>query len=903
MQELEGLTKKQFENTLKYVDEIINNLPDKALFELLSGYDNDVERLFSELLSQTSKIINYNKNSIDSEKLGYLSNLEKAFDDQLKIISYNYFKTTCLPNFNQGWRNLEWGNLVQLYDYLGVLAARSHGKCFSKGTKVIMWDGTIKSIENIEVGDKVMGPDNKPRTILSLHSGVDDMYEVEQKLFKNYTVNSRHDMYFKKWSTKKHKIVYDEFLAEEVVMEAKDFFNKNKYFYDRIFGVGINGWDLPEKNLLIEPYFLGLWLGDGNSTKAEIASIDFEVIDYVIDYTKRLELDLWHPEESIVYGMVSPKWMKPKEGSNLMLNRLKKYNLLNNKHIPEEYLTASRKQRLELLAGLIDSDGHKPKDKKNSFVFTQKDISFCKQFQKLCWSLGFRCNISENTYKTKYTKSGEATTAQIHFSGDLSQIPCKISRKKVSNIFNEAKSPQRRGLRIKHVGKGEYFGFTCDKDHLFILEDGTIVKNSFEFCHAYPLWKLYSYNNNRLALTIDSRDNRNRKETLIITNTETLGKEHLVKINEEIKFNDVLAEKLNPNGKASLGATSIVTETGSKLHLRGVGGFFRGLHTGSVICDDMPDESSIYSKEQRVKLKDKFYAGITPIVEPGGQLIVDGTPYSADDIYNNLKDDSRFVLFEYPAVFPDGKLLSPDRFTFSKLLEEKESLGSLAFSREYLVVPVSDDSTIFPYEFLLRSIVGMENVDLVENIEAYPFKLRRVVIGCDFAKSANVGADYTVYTVWGVDENDNYYLLHIWRKQGASHNEQISQIVSLDQRFKPNKIVVESNGFQGMLADMAKQRGLRNIQETITGSGKKSWFDGLPSLAALFERGQIKIPYKIGKTREMSDILFGEFNSISFRSDKGTLEAISGHDDICMSSYFGINDLRENKNIFRGYLV
>ncbi len=549
------LTQKQLKNTIGYVEDIIQNLSDKALLELLGGYDNDIATLFNELLFQTSMVVNHNHDSIDSEKLQYLTNLEKSFDEGLKRISYNYFKTTMLPNFHQGWRNLEWGNMIQLYLYLVILASRSHGK-------------------------------------------------------------------------------------------------------------------------------------------------------------------------------------------------------------------------------------------------------------------------------------------------------------------------------------------------------------SFESCYAFPLWRLYTYNQPAFYLP-DTVDNKNRKETLIITNTATLGTEHMGKIIEEIKFNDLIAEKLNPTGRAKLGISGITTETGAKIHLRGIMGFFRGLHTGSVVLDDVPDESSIYSQEQRDKLKDKVYAGVTPIVEPGGHLLVTGTPYAERDIYYDFKQDDRFVVLEYPAVFPDGRLLSPDRFTFEKLMEERKSLGTLVFSREYLVVPISDDATIFPYEILMRSTIGMENIGLVDNLNSYPIKLNRIVVGCDFAKSANVGADYTVYTVWGSDNMDNYYLLHIWRKRGASHNEQISQIISLDQRFKPNKIICESNGFQGVISDMARQRGLKNIEEfTTTSSSKKNLYDGLPSLAAMFERGQVKVPFKDdGKTRELVEVMFKEFNGVSFRPDKGSLENIEGHDDIVMSDFFAITDLRVNKNVFRAYSV
>ena len=73
-------------------------------------------------------------------------------------------------------------------------------------------------------------------------------------------------------------------------------------------------------------------------------------------------------------------------------------------------------------------------------------------------------------------------------------------------------------------------------------------------------------------------------------------------------MNEALAAKLNPTGKASLAATSIECENGTKLHLRGKDGFIRGLHVGAAVSDDLPDESSIYSLEQREKLRDlNFY--------------------------------------------------------------------------------------------------------------------------------------------------------------------------------------------------------------------------------------------------------------------------------------------------------
>lgn len=419
---------------------------------------------------------------------------------------------------------------------------------------------------------------------------------------------------------------------------------------------------------------------------------------------------------------------------------------------------------------------------------------------------------------------------------------------------------------------------------------------SYQWSYAFILWRLWSYTR-PTAYRQDTVDNANRKETCYITNTFTLAKVQIAKVTEEIEVNDLIKEKLNPYNKASIGETAIKTETGSTLHVRGKDSMIRGLHVGACLCDDMPDESSLYSDEQREKLKELLKGTIEPIVESYGYFLVIGTPYSSapNELYQILKADKRFYCFEYPILFPDGRPLAPDRYTFEQILAKKEELGTIVFNREYLVVPISDTSTIFPYEYLMRSVIGMETIRFASSIDDFPFKLTRVHIGVDFAVSGNIGADYTVYSVWGKDAMDNYYLLYYYRKRGMSHNEQVDKIVQLDRLFHPNKIRCEANGFQSILSGLAKERGLKNIEPfTTTEGNKKDLYTGLPSLSAMFERGQIKCPYAIGETRQAVDLMFGEFSSITFRSDNGKLEAASGHDDICMSSFLSINSLRED---------
>jgi len=499
--------------------------------------------------------------------------------------------------------------------------------------------------------------------------------------------------------------------------------------------------------------------------------------------------------------------------------------------------------------------------------------------------------VNYNETSIDSEKLGFLSNLEVSMDEQLKIISYNYFKTTCLQNFNQGSRNLEWGNQIQMFPKSAY-----------LCERGS--GKSYEFCYAFPLWRLYSFNRPNFY-TKDTIDNRNRKETMIITNESSLGKNHMSKIVEEIKYNDILAEKINPTGKAELNKEGVISETGSLLKLRTFGSSgIRGNHIGACVVDDFLDKSALYSKEQRSKFSEVFFAEIISIVEPEGHLIVSGTPFHEKDLYNELKNDDSFAVFEYPGIFPDGTILAPDRYTFKHLMTLKQSLGSIVFAREHLVCPVSDSSSLFPWEYLEKAFINMEMVDFVENIESYPFKMVKVGIGCDFAISGAIGADNSVFSVVGIDAADNYHLIHVTKLHGASHNEQVSTIVSLNQRFKPNKITAESNGFQSILIDLVRQRGVKNIETfTTTAGNKKDLYLGLPSLSAIFERGQMKIPYKEGKTRDTANWVCGEFNSVSFNEDNGKLESVGEHDDAPMSIFMVVNELRENKNVFHAYMV
>ena len=136
------------------------------------------------------------------------------------------------------------------------------------------------------------------------------------------------------------------------------------------YKVGIN---FVEKQLDMDPYALGYWLGNGDKSTFRITTIDPEIVEYYSKYAQQHGLQLnqgkMGTKNEFTYHITTGK----KDYSrNVFLNILKKYNLINNKHIPDVYKCNSKENRLKLLAGLIDSDGyHNPTN--NSLEITQKN--------------------------------------------------------------------------------------------------------------------------------------------------------------------------------------------------------------------------------------------------------------------------------------------------------------------------------------------------------------------------------------------------------------------------------------------------------------------------------------------------------------------------------------------------
>jgi replicative DNA helicase len=351
------------------------------------------------------------------------------------------------------------------------------GKCLGKGTHILMFDGTIKKVENIQKGDLLMGPDSKPRTVLSTCRGKEELFKIKQTKGDDYVVNKSHILSLKKIQRKyvkqkNYKRVFKSLGYKTVNLPLTEFLKKKKSWNSSYKGykTAINFQD---KQVPIDPYFIGLWLGDGNSRDVDIATQDFEIIEYLKKQAKKYNLKvsryLYPPTTCPSYALRSKG-----DKNNIFLRTLQELNLIQYKHIPAIYKINSRKKRLKLLAGLLDSDGWLDK-KAKGFVFYNSNKKLAKDVEFLARSLGFGVSFKERIRSCKKVK---CRCYDVSIWGKCHLIPTKIKRKQAKKRLKN-KNPLHCGIKeIKSLGVGEYYGFTIDKDHLFVLGDFTVTHNT-----------------------------------------------------------------------------------------------------------------------------------------------------------------------------------------------------------------------------------------------------------------------------------------------------------------------------------------------------------------------------------------------------------------------------------------
>ena len=244
-----------------------------------------------------------------------------------------------------------------------------------------------------------------------------------------------------------------------------------------------------EQKVDLDPYVLGLWLGDGYQNGYAFAinsKDDPEILEYLEEWSKSNDAKFTPGKRNpIWYGISSAT----KSGIAPLKKLLSRYNLINNKHVPLEYIVNSRDVRLAVLAGLIDSDGTVQTDGRRITIAQGMDHSgLASDIIFLAKSLGFMC--SSHIKKTQWKYNGElkrGNAVNINISGNgVEDIPTLVVRKKcLSPLSREVTNTGK--LHIKEVESGDYVGLEVDGNHRFVMEDFTVTHNCSIFATKFTV--------------------------------------------------------------------------------------------------------------------------------------------------------------------------------------------------------------------------------------------------------------------------------------------------------------------------------------------------------------------------------------------------------------------------------
>jgi superfamily II DNA or RNA helicase len=412
--------------------------------------------------------------------------------------------------------------LIELQKNNSCIAVSStgSGKCHAINTVILMFDGSIKMVQDIIVGDQLMGDDSTSRNVLVLGSGEDIMYKIIPTSGESFTCNSEHILCLKctsfkvnynKSAVKKWRIVWFDnktikicskyFQTEEEANNYQNQFDENSRICEisvknylklskslkHVLKIYRTGVQFKSKEIPFDPYMMGFWIGDRHSNGPCITSQDSVVLHYFSNTLSKYGCYLQYTGSQYDYIINGHK-----NNTNFFLKVLRQLNLINNKHIPDLYKINSREVRLRLLAGLIDSDGHLGKN--GCYKFTQKNERIMDDVIFLARSLGFASYKSIK--KTSWTYLGIkkfGTAFKTTISGNIEEIPCKIIRKQAKLI--QIKNHLVTDFNIIQKPKDKYYGFELDGNGRYLLGDFTVTHNT-----AMALWLASQFKRRTLIL-------------------------------------------------------------------------------------------------------------------------------------------------------------------------------------------------------------------------------------------------------------------------------------------------------------------------------------------------------------------------------------------------------------------
>ena len=359
------------------------------------------------------------------------------------------------------------------------------GKCQRGDTPILMYSGECKRADEIVPGDLICGTDGSPRRVLNTCHGYGPMYKYTPVKGRPYYFNGAHQLSLRVSCKRPITIQGRRCVRGDIVDICIDDYLKLPRSVRHILKAYRSRAEFaPREAPELDPYFVGVYLGDGSRTGAFLANADPEILNYCELYAKSMD---WLVTTKVYEGKNCYKQTythKPKSEAPVRIIHKFIMDTERSKIIHPDIKYGSYEVRCAVLAGLLDTDGYTYggiMEISTKFDTLAEDILFVAR------SLGFYA--SDKYCEKCCTNTGAVGMYhRIKISGDFTVLPLRVPHK-IPQTRISPKDVLNVGFTIERVDDGDYYGFAVDGDHRYLLGDCTVTHNSMvisKICRIYP---------------------------------------------------------------------------------------------------------------------------------------------------------------------------------------------------------------------------------------------------------------------------------------------------------------------------------------------------------------------------------------------------------------------------------
>lgn len=672
-------------------------------------------------------------------------------------------------------------------DFLGVSLPPRVGKALAFDTPVLTRNGWKKH-GDLTIRDEVVAPDGRFVKVIAIHPVCDMEYEVSFSNGEKIVCHGNHE-----WTVFNKHRQKTETIATKAMLQ--DFENDiegrgHRYFYMLPERQPLNGED---KELPVKPYTLGAWLGDGRNQNPDICGAEKDCEEIVKGIYEEGYSFAWKTKHQTTgvfyYGFKDLRTDLQKVG---MCHSRRK----SEKHIPDEFFTASIDARLKLLAGLLDTDGTL-NVADHRYEFSTSEERLRDDVIKLVSTFGWRCSVVK--YEAGVSSSGVRSKRpcwRIAFNPTI-YIPCRLKRKQL----HEYSRPRRISITGFKKVSGYQGNCITVEGGLYCVGNTMVPTHNSTLCIFFMTWimgKRPDVANVMSGHSDKLTDGFYRELLSIITDRETYLWADVFP-NVQIVDQSAKNETIDLNHKKRF----------PTMTCRSIGGTLTGaveIGTGGVLyCDDLIEDLEESLNPMRLQAKyDAYLNQLKDRKKLGAVELMVGTRWNVYDplgrVHEQYEGNKRYRFRVIPALNEDGEsnfLYKYDLgFDTAYYQDMKDSIDSATWNAKYQGNPVIREGLLFPEEELLTYNGVLPDGD--------PEK----IAVCDVAWGGGDSLSMPIAYIYGQD-----VYIHDVVFNGGNKDVTYPVVVGRAKRHRPHRMRFEANNGGSEYADhvneMLKADGVR----------------------------------------------------------------------------------------------